>query len=72
MLSFNPSKGPSLIPSESDSVMPLMYLTMPSEPDYIRPSIFSSMVPQVIPSIDYKNTASDESYSQPRYYSSLE
>ena len=37
MLSFNTSKGTSLIPSESDSVIQIMYLTIPSELDYIRP-----------------------------------
>ena len=32
--------------------MIMMYVTIPSELDYIRPSIVPSMVPLVIPSID--------------------
>ena len=72
MLSFNPIKCPSLIPSEYDSVIPMMYLTISSELDYIRPSIVPSMVTSVIPSIDYKNTASDESSLKPSSYPVLE
>ena len=64
MLSFNPSRGPSLINSWSDSVIPMVYLTIPRELDYITPSIVSSMVPSVIPSIDYKSTAINASSLQ--------
>ena len=41
-----------------------MYFTIPSEPDYIRPSIVTIMVPSVIPSVNYKNIASDSSSLQ--------
>ena len=72
MLSFNPIKGTSLIPSESDSVMLSTELTIPSELDYIRPSIVPITVPSVIPSIDYKNIASDESSLLPSSSPSFE
>ena len=50
----------------------MIYLTILSELDYIRPLIFPSMVPSVITSTDYKNTASDASYLQPSSSPSLE
>ena len=52
--------------------MPMMYLTIPSEPDYIRPSIVPRMVPSVISSINYKNKASDVSSLQTSSFPSLE
>ena len=52
--------------------MLIMYLTIPSEPDYFRPLLVTRMVPSVLPSINYKNIASDASSLQPRYSPSFE
>ena len=71
MLSLNTSKGTSLIPLYSDSVMTTMYLTIPSELDYILPSIVTSMLTSVIPSIGYKNEAGDVSSLKPSSSPSL-
>ena len=46
-------------PLDYDSVIPMMYLHIPSELDSIRPSIVPSTVLSVMPSIDYENIARD-------------
>ena len=66
MLSFNPSKVPSSIPSEYDSFMLIVYINITSELDYKRTSIVPRIIPSVITPIDYKNRAIDVSSLQPK------
>ena len=64
LLSFNTSKEPSLSYSDKFSDIPI-------ELDSITPLIGPNMLPLVMPSMDYKNTARNASSLQPRSSQSL-